>query len=262
MEAIKVEDVCIAYEKQIIIDGLTLSIPKGKITALIGANGCGKSTLLKSIASVMKPLRGRILLNGVPLAHQKEKAIAKQMAFLPQSPQCPAGITVKDLISFGRYPHQKSHSGFSQTDVDVIQWAMEQTGLVSMKDRAVDELSGGQRQRAWIAMTLAQQTEVILLDEPTTYLDMSYQLEVLEVIKKLNTEQEKTFVVVLHDLNHACRFADHIIGMKGGRMICQGAPSSVITRDYLQEIYGIDALLQQSQCGDYPICVAYDLMRG
>ncbi len=262
MEAISVEKLSVAYEDNLIIDNMNLSIPKGEISIIIGANGCGKSTLLKTIARIIKPQSGEIFINKKDIKKQKEQYIATQIAFLPQGPICPSGITVRELVSYGRFPHQKMIGGLKSHDKEIIGWAIEETGLKDFADREIDNLSGGQRQRAWIAMTLAQETDIIMLDEPTTYLDMSYQLEVLEVLERLNKKNDITVVIVLHELNNACRFASNIIALKQGKIICRGIPKEVITVENLREIYGIDAKLQLSENGEYLICVEYELMRG
>ena len=251
MEAISVKNLSVAYEDNLIIDNMNLTIPKGEISIIIGANGCGKSTLLKTIGRIIKPKAGEIFINDKNIKKLKEKHIATQVAFLPQGPVCPSGITVRELVAYGRFPHQR-----------VIEWAIEETGLKDFADREIENLSGGQRQRAWIAMTLAQETDIIMLDEPTTYLDMSYQLEVLEVLEKLNKKKNITVVIVLHELNNACRFASNIIGLKKGKIICKGIPKDVITEENLREIYGIDVKLQLSENREYPICVEYELIRG
>lgn len=260
MEAISVKNLSVAYEENLIIDNMNLSIPSGEISIIIGANGCGKSTLLKTIARVIKPKSGDIFINGKNIREQKEKHLAAQVAFLPQGPVCPPGLTVKELIAFGRFPHQKLMGGLKSHDKDIIQWAMEETELKDYADREIGNLSGGQRQRAWIAMTLAQETDIIMLDEPTTYLDMSYQLEVLKVLERLNKNKKITVVIVLHELNNACRFASNIIGLKQGNLICQGTPVDVITKESLKEIYGINARLQLSENKQYPVCVDYELI--
>jgi len=262
MEAISVKNLSVAYEDNLIIDDMNLSIPKGKISIIIGANGCGKSTLLKTIARVIKPKNGDIFINEKNIKIQKEKNIATQVAFLPQGPVCPSGITVKELVAFGRFPHQKLIGGLKAHDKEIIDWAIEETGLADFADREIENLSGGQRQRAWIAMTLAQETDIIMLDEPTTYLDMSYQLEVLQVLEKLNKEKKITIVMVLHELNNACRFASNIIGLKKGKIICEGTPMEAITKENLKEIYGIDGKLQLSENKNYPICIDYELIGG
>ena len=262
MEAISVKNLSVAYDDNLIIDHMTLSIPRGEINIIIGGNGCGKSTLLKSIARVIKPKAGEILINGKNIKEQKEKHIATQISFLPQEPVCPSGITIKELVAYGRYPHQKMIGGLSAHDKDIINWALRETGLKDLADREIENLSGGQRQRAWLAMSLAQETDIIMLDEPTTYLDMSYQLEVLQVLEKLNQEKGITIVMVLHEINHAFRFASNIIGLKDGKVICQGNPKEIITKESLKEIYGIDVSLQLSQNKKYPVCVDYELIRG
>ncbi|MBU3804570.1 MAG: ATP-binding cassette domain-containing protein, partial [Candidatus Cellulosilyticum pullistercoris] len=186
MEAICVKNLSVAYENNTIIENMNLSLPKGKISIIIGGNGCGKSTLLKTISRINKPVSGDIFINQKNIKKIKEKDIAKEVAFLPQGPVCPSGITVRGLVAYGRFPYQKMMGGLNSHDKEVIDWAIEQTGLSEFADREIENLSGGQRQRAWIAMTLAQETDIIMLDEPTTYLDLSYQLEVLEILQKLN----------------------------------------------------------------------------
>lgn len=261
MEAINVKNLSVAYENNTIIEDMNLSIPKGEISIIIGANGCGKSTLLKTIARINKPKNGEIFINNKNIKKTKEKDIAKEVAFLPQGPICQSGLTVRELVAYGRFPHQKMIGGLNSHDKEVIDWVIEETGLVEFADREVESLSGGQRQRAWIAMILAQETDIIMLDEPTTYLDMSYQLEVLEVLQKLNKEKGITVVIVLHELNNACRFADNIIGLKEGKIICEGRPIEVIDKEALRKIYGIDAKLELSENGEYPVCTEYELFR-
>lgn len=261
MEAISVRNLSISYEDNNIIEDMDLSIPKGMITIIIGSNGCGKSTLLKTIARINKPKNGDIFINNKNIKKIKEKDIAKEVAFLPQGPVCPSGLTVRELVAYGRFPHQKLIGGLNSHDKEIIDWAINETGLSDFKDREVENLSGGQRQRAWIAMTLAQETDIIMLDEPTTYLDMSYQLEVLEVLEKLNKEKNITVVIVLHELNNACRFANNIVGLKKGKIICEGKPIDVINKSTLKEMYGINATLTKSENGEYPICMEYELLR-
>ena len=262
MEAISVKNLSVSYEENLVIDNMNLVIPRGKISVIIGANGCGKSTLLKTIARVIKPKSGEIFINQKNIKSQKEKYIATQVAFLPQGPVCPSGITVRELVSFGRFPHQKLIGGLNFHDKEVVDWAIEETGLKEFADREIENLSGGQRQRAWIAMTLAQETDIIMLDEPTTYLDMAYQLEVLQVLEKLNKQKNITIVMVLHELNNACRFASNIIALKKGKIICEGIPKEAITKENLREIYGIEGKLQLSENKNYPICIDCELIRG
>ena len=254
INAIEVKGLWAAYEDRMIIEEMNLKIPKGDITIIIGANGCGKSTLLKVISRILPAKRGEVRIDGMDIRKEKAEHIAKKVAVLPQTPTCPDAITVRELVSYGRFPYRKVIRGMSRHDIEQVDWALEKTGLTEISGRLVTELSGGQRQRAWIAMTLAQETEMILLDEPTTYLDMAYQLELLE---RMNREKQLTIVMVLHDLNEACRFADHIIGLKNGKVVCEGKPADVITRENIREIYGIDAKLVMSD-GGYPICMEFD----
>ena len=258
MKHIEVENLFISYDQNDIIKDMSLSIPKGKITMIIGPNGCGKSTLLKTIARILKPRKGNIYINGKDIRKQNPKEMAKHVAVLPQSPKTPDGLLVKELVAYGRFPHQNALGGLTAHDIEVIKWAMVETSLTEYADRTVDSLSGGQRQRAWIAMALAQETEILLLDEPTTYLDMSHQLEILLLLQRLNRSEGRTIVMVLHELNNACRFADYIIGMKNGQIIFEGTPIRVITEDNLFKLYGIYANLTMDKNEEYPICVDYD----
>lgn len=257
INAIEVKGLWAAYEDRMIIEEMNLKIPKGDITIIIGANGCGKSTLLKVISRILPAKRGEVRIDGMDIRKEKAEHIAKKVAVLPQTPTCPDAITVRELVSYGHFPYRKVIRGMSRHDIEQVDWALEKTGLTEISGRLVTELSGGQRQRAWIAMTLAQETEMILLDEPTTYLDMAYQLDVLQLLERMNREKQLTIVMVLHDLNEACRFADHIIGLKNGKVVCEGRPADVITRENIREIYGIDAKLVMSD-GGYPICMEFD----
>ncbi|MDD6057375.1 MAG: ABC transporter ATP-binding protein [Clostridiales bacterium] len=257
MEAVRVINLKVSYAETTVIERMNLVVPEGKISIIIGANGCGKSTLLKTMARILKPSDGEIYIGGENIKNQKSRAIAKRMAFLPQTPKCPEQITVRELVAYGRFPYQKAIGGMDKHDKEQVEWAIAETGLQELADRLVESLSGGQRQRVWIAMTLAQETPIILLDEPTTYLDMAHQLEVLELLQRLNQKKQYTIVMVLHELNQACRFADHIIGMKDGAVVCEGNPRDVITKETLKQIYGIDAILQESTEG-YPICTQFE----
>ncbi|MGL5675836.1 MAG: ABC transporter ATP-binding protein [Cellulosilyticaceae bacterium] len=259
--AIRMEHLSVAYENNTIIENMSLVLLKEKINIIIGSNGCGKSTLLKTIARINKPKEGSIFINERPIKGIKEKDMAKEVAFLPQGPVCPDGLTVRELVAYGRFPHQKMIGGLNAHDQEMIEWAIKETGLEAFADKQVDQLSGGQRQRAWIAMTLAQETDIIMLDEPTAYLDLAYQLEVLEILQRLNREKKMTVVIVLHEINLAFRFADHIIGLKKGQVICEGHPLKVIDEETLQVIYGIKAEVKKSECGNYPICIDYTLSR-
>ena len=246
-----------SYDDNLILDDIDLEVHQGEVIVLVGPSGCGKSTLLKVISRILPAKRGEVRIDGMDIRKEKAEHIAKKVAVLPQTPTCPDAITVRELVSYGRFPYRKAIGGMSRHDIEQVDWALEKTGLTGISGRPVTELSGGQRQRAWIAMTLAQETEMILLDEPTTYLDMAYQLDVLQLLERMNREKQLTIVMVLHDLNEACRFADHIIGLKNGKVVCEGRPADVITRENIREIYGIDAKLVMSD-GGYPICMEFD----
>ncbi|QXE01262.1 ABC transporter ATP-binding protein [Terribacillus sp. DMT04] len=250
----------VAYGDKSIVKDLTIEIPKGKITALVGANGSGKSTILKTMARVMKPKNGMVLLDGKSIHKQSTKAVAKQLAILPQNPVAPEGLTVSELVAYGRYPHQKGFGTLTPYDKEVIAWAIEVTGMTDFEQRAVDQLSGGQRQRAWIAMALAQETETLFLDEPTTFLDMAHQLEVLMLLHKLNREENRTIVMVVHDLNHATRYADHMIAIKKGRVICEGSPVDTVTADNLREVFNIEADVILDPRTGVPLCLPYNIL--
>lgn len=214
MDAIETNALTLSYGDTIIINELDVKIPKGEITVFIGSNGCGKSTLLRSIARLLKPRNGSVLLEGNSIAKLPTKEVAKQLAILPQGPIAPEGLTVLQLVKQGRYPHQSWLKQWSKEDEDAVSNALKATGLEDLAERPVDSLSGGQRQRAWIAMTLAQQTDIILLDEPTTYLDMTHQIEILDLLFELNERENRTIVMVLHDLNLACRYAHNLVALK------------------------------------------------
>lgn len=222
MVSLSTEDLRIGYGDKIIVDALNLQINSGEITTIIGANGCGKSTILKTLARVHAAKSGVIYLDGKMIHKIPTKEIAKKMAVLPQSPEAPGGLTVFELISYGRSPHQSGFGRLSANDQKVIQWALEVTALTSFADSPVDALSGGQRQRAWIAMAIAQETDILLLDEPTTYLDMAHQLEILQLLERLNREEGRTIVMVIHDLNHASRFSHHMVALRDGKKVKEG----------------------------------------
>lgn len=261
MYNIEVQDLSVSYEQRLIIENMNLKIPKGKITMIIGSNGCGKSTFLKSIARILHPSKGNIVINGTNIKKHAPKELAKQMAVLPQSPSVPDGLLVKELVSYGRFPYLSPMGGLKPHDLEIVDWALEATQMKDFADRKIQALSGGQRQRAWIAMALAQETEILLLDEPTTYLDMSHQLEILELLKKLNRENGTTIVMVLHELNNATKFADHLIGMKKGHVVFEGKPIDVVTNENLKKLYGIDAKLMLDETGTFPVCVDFSIAR-
>jgi iron complex transport system ATP-binding protein len=260
MNSIATENLAVAYDENLVVDDLDMQIPQGKITAIIGPNGCGKSTVLKAVGRILKPKNGLVYLNGDDIRNLSTKEVAQKMAILPQSPQAPAGLTVGELVAYGRFPHQRGFGKLKPDDKKIIQWALEVTKLVEFETTAVDNLSGGQRQRVWIAMALAQQTDLILLDEPTTYLDLAYQLEVLELLYRLNREQGCTIIMVLHDLNLAARFSDYIIAIRCGDIIRHGTPEEVMTTEVLKETFHIDAEIVKEPRTGRPTCISYDLV--
>ncbi|MFJ6563210.1 ABC transporter ATP-binding protein [Streptomyces sp. NPDC091412] len=233
----------LAYEDRTVVEELDLDVPDGRVTVIVGPNACGKSTLLRALGRLLKPRRGAVLLEGTELARLPTKRIAQVIGLLPQTPVPPEGITVGDLIARGRQPHQKWWQQWSETDEASVSQAMERTGTADLAERPVDELSGGQRQRVWIAMALAQDTDLLLLDEPTTYLDIAHQVEVLDLVRRLNRERGRTVVAVLHDLNQAARYADHLIAMRAGRIVAQGPPGDIVTAELVQEVFGLTSVV-------------------
>ena len=262
MVRLSTDELSIGYGEALIVKNLSIEIPDKKITTIIGPNGCGKSTLLKAISRIISHQSGNILLDGNDISKVNTKLLAKQMAILPQTPESASGLTVGELVSYGRFPYQKGFGRLTKKDYEVIDWALEVTGTIDFKFRPVDALSGGQRQRVWIAMALAQETEIIFLDEPTTYLDMAHQLEVLELLQKLNYEQERTIVMVLHDLNQAARFADHIIALKDGEIVKAGNCEEVISHKVLKKVFNIDAVIGHDPRTGKPMCITYNLLKG
>lgn len=260
MNCITTKDLNISYGSIDIVKDLNLNIPKGKITTIIGANGCGKSTMLKTIGRIINPKSGNIYVNGKDIHKQNPKDLAKEMAVLPQGPQAPSGLTVEELISYGRFPHQSGFGKAKKEDNDIVSWALEVTGISEFRDRDIDDLSGGQRQRAWIAMALAQETDILLLDEPTTYLDLAHQLEILKLLEDLNKKEGRTIVMVIHELNNAARFADHMIGVKKGKIVCEGIAEDVMTKENLKEIFNIDAEIVKDPRTQRPVCITYDMV--
>ncbi|MBA4603066.1 ABC transporter ATP-binding protein [Thermoactinomyces mirandus] len=252
----------VGYGERAIVKDLTLEIPDGKITVIIGPNGCGKSTLLKAMSRIIPHQSGSILLDGVSIAREDTKSLARKMAILPQSPESAAGLTAGELVSYGRFPYQKGFGRLTKEDLEVIDWAMEVTGTKNCKYTPVDSLSGGQRQRVWIALAFAQKTEMIFLDEPTTYLDLAHQLEILQLLQKLNQEQGRTIVIVLHDLNQAARFADFLVALKGGKIVKTGSSEEVINREVLKEVFQIDAEIGRDPRTNKPMCITYNLLKG
>jgi iron complex transport system ATP-binding protein len=255
------EQLTLAYETTVVIHDLSLAIPAGKITALVGPNGCGKSTLLRGIARLLAPRRGAAYLDGRAIHHIPTRELALRLGILPQGPTAPEGLTVRELVAQGRYPHQAWFQQWALEDQAAVDRALEITSMADLSDRPIDALSGGQRQRAWIAMTLAQETPIILLDEPTTFLDLAHQIEVLQLLERLNHAESRTIVMVVHDLNHATRHAQHVIALRDGRMVAAGTPADVVTPALLQEVFGVEAEVLPDPRTGVPLCIPYGLAR-
>ena len=233
------ENITAGYDNHTILNDVSISIPSNKISIIIGANGCGKSTLLKTMARLIKPTSGQVTMDGKPINKIPPKQLARVLGLLPQSPIVPEGITVTDLVGRGRYPHQTFLSGWTKKDYEAVSEAMEIMNITEFADRNIDELSGGQRQRVWIAMALAQQTDILFLDEPTTYLDITYQVEILDLLTDLNQKHGKTIVMVLHDINLSARYADYIFALYKGKLVAEGEPSKVITSKLIEDVFGL-----------------------
>ena len=251
----------VGYDGNIIVPGFDAEIKKGKITSIIGANGCGKSTVLKAIGRIIKAESGVVIINDAEMLKMRSNEIAQQMAILPQSPSAPGTLTCRELVSYGRFPYQKGLGKLSAEDKQIIEWALCVTNMSGFCDREIAGLSGGQRQRVWIAMALAQQTGIILLDEPTTYLDLAHQLEVLELLKKLNVQQNTTIVMVLHDLNLATRYSDYLLAMKDGKIEKYGTADEVMTAQMLRTCFGIDGSIATDERSGKPVCYSYELSK-
>lgn len=254
------EHLGIGYGKATIVEDLNIQIPDGKVTALVGPNGSGKSTILKALARLLSPVTGTILLDGKSISKMHTRDIAKQLAILPQNPISPEGLTVSELIAYGRFPHQGGFGITTEQDRKMIQWALQMTGMQEFSARPVDQMSGGQRQRAWIAMALAQGTDILFLDEPTTFLDMAHQLEVLQLLKRLNQKEKRTIVMVVHDLNHASQYADYILALKKGKIMREGTPVEVINEDMLREVFGVEANFVTCEQTGVPLCLPIGLV--
>ncbi|WP_168581442.1 ABC transporter ATP-binding protein [Gephyromycinifex aptenodytis] len=249
------ESLCVGYEKRCVIDGFDLEVASGEFTAIIGPNACGKSTLLKALARLLPASAGRVVLDGRPIHDHKTVEVAKVLGLLPQHTTVAEGIRVADLVSRGRFAHQRFLRRWNEKDTLAVEEAMRDAKVSDLATRVVDELSGGQRQRVWLATVLAQQTPLLLLDEPTTYLDINHQLEVMELCSQLN-RRGRTVVTVLHDLNHAARFATHVVAMREGRLVAQGPPAEVLTPDLLAEVFAIEAQVLTDPVTGGPLVVA------
>ncbi|MCT2589376.1 ABC transporter ATP-binding protein [Streptomyces sp. N2-109] len=252
---LRAEGLTLAYGDHAVVHDLDLDIPDGSVTAVIGPNGCGKSTLLRAFGRLMKPAGGRVLLDGRPVHTMPTRQVAALVGLLPQSPVAPEGLTVADLVARGRHPHQSWYSRWSARDEDAVAQALRSTGTYELAERTIDELSGGQRQRAWIAMTLAQETELMLLDEPTNHLDLAHQLDVLDLVRTLHLETGRTVLLVLHELSLAARYADRLVAMKDGRIVAQGTPSEVLTEDLLREVFELRARVRHDEETGVPLVI-------
>lgn len=246
----------LGYGQRIICDELSVTIPNARFTAIVGPNGCGKSTLLRSLCRLTRPLAGQVCLDGRDIHQLPTRQLARRMGLLPQSSQAPAGITVADLVARGRYPHQGLFRQWSEDDARATTQAMVATGVADLAECEVDQLSGGQRQRVWVAMVLAQQTPLLLLDEPTTFLDIAHQIDLLELFRDLNREANHTLVAVLHDLNQACRYADHLIVMANGRIVAEGDPVELMTEELVATVFGLDSMIIADPVSGTPLMIA------
>lgn len=257
MHSLETKSLTLSYGKEPIINNLSLKIPKESITILVGSNGCGKSTLLRSIARLLKPQKGAVLLEGKDILKLPTREVAKKLAILPQGPVAPEGLTVLQLVKQGRYPHQNWLRQWSEEDEFMVNKALEDTKMKELADCPVDSLSGGQRQRAWIAMTLAQGTDILLLDEPTTYLDMKHQVEVLDLLFELNEREKCTIVMVLHDLNLACRYAHNIVAIKNKVVYCQGKPEDIVTKEMIRNVFQMECEISVDTLFGTPLCIPH-----
>ncbi|WP_283136134.1 ABC transporter ATP-binding protein [Rhizohabitans arisaemae] len=248
-------DVTLGYGDRTVVDGLDLGIETGTVTTIIGPNGCGKSTLLRALGRLLKPTGGRVLLDGKRIDRLAGRDVAKILGILPQTPTAPEGLTVADLVARGRHPHQSWYRQWSSDDEGVVAEALQLTGLLDLAERPLDELSGGQRQRAWISMALAQGTDLLLLDEPTTFLDLAHQVEVLDLVRRLHGRGGSTIVMVLHDLNLAARYADRLVAMRDGRIVTAGTPREVLTEEMLLAVFGLEAKVVPCPVSGAPLVV-------
>jgi len=249
------EELTLSYGKKVIAEGLNVAIPDGHFTAIIGPNGCGKSTLLRTLSRLMTPQHGQVFLDGEQIQRFASKEVARRIGLLAQNATTPGDITVQELVARGRYPHQPLFTRWRKEDDDAVNHAMQATGMVELANQSVDTLSGGQRQRAWIAMVLAQETAIMLLDEPTTWLDISHQIDLLELLSELNRERGYTLAAVLHDLNQACRYATHLIALRDGQIIAEGAPKEIVTAELIERIYGLRSLIIEDPVAGTPLVV-------
>lgn len=255
MYRLKAEGITAGYGKRNILQGMDIAVPENKISVILGANACGKSTLLKVISRLLRPEGGSVRLDGKKLSSIPSRHLARALGLLPQSPVVPEGITVVDLVSRGRFPHQSLWGGMKKQDYKAVEEALEIMGIEELSSCPVDELSGGQRQRVWIAMALAQETDILLLDEPTTYLDITHQVEILDLLTDLNRKRGTTIVMILHDINLSARYADYIFAVKDGQLIAQGSPKEVITQEMIHQVYGLECKVMEDPIFGAPMIV-------
>lgn len=249
------EQLTLAYGKKTIAENLNVTIPDGHFTAIIGPNGCGKSTLLRTLSRLMTPTQGHVFLDGEHIQHYASKEVARRIGLLAQNATTPGDITVQELVARGRYPHQPLFTRWREEDERAVAKAMQATGVTNLASQSVDTLSGGQRQRVWIAMVLAQETAIMLLDEPTTWLDISHQIDLLELLSELNRQQGYTLAAVLHDLNQACRYATHLIALKEGKIVAEGAPGEIVSAELIEQVYGLKCMIIEDPVAGTPLVV-------
>lgn len=243
------------YDAVVVTENLSIEIPDGQISCLIGPNGSGKSTLFRALARLLRPRNGQVILDGKAISSYSTKEVARRLAILPQVLLTPESITVEELVGYGRFPQRRTIAGMRDEDRKTIEWAMGVTGTLPLRDRPVDHLSGGQRQRVWIALVLAQGTDLILLDEPTTFLDIAYQLEVLELLRRLNREEGKTIVMVLHDINMAAEYADKLFALRDGQIVAQGTPNEIVTASLMRNVFQIESHILDHPSTGRPLCI-------
>lgn len=259
--AFRMENLASGYEQVRVFEGLNLTIEEGKVTTIIGPNGCGKSTLLKTIGRILKKQQGTVYLQEQNMQNLSTKDIAKKLAILSQTPIAPGQLKVEELIAYGRYPHRNNVNRLTNKDEEMIEWALTVTNTMEYRNKELAQLSGGQRQRVWLAMALAQETNILLLDEPTTYLDMAHQLEVLDIVKSLNEQHSCTIVMVLHDINHAARYSDHLIAMRNGIIMQTGTPQEILSAEVMRKVFNIDARIMEDPVTNTPVCYGYEILK-
>ena len=253
--ALSAERIDLSYNGPLIVESLSVSIPTKGMIAIVGANACGKTTLIKALARLLAPAEGSVLLDSQDIHSLPTKEVATRLGILPQSPRAPDGVTVSDLVRRGRFPHQNFFNQWSDSDEKAVAKALELMGLAELGDKPVDELSGGQRQRAWIAMVIAQDTPLIFLDEPCTHLDIAHQMELLEMLDDLSKKEGRAIVMVLHDLNQASQYADHIIAMQAGRIVDEGTPQEIVTSDFVEKVFGVCCRVIENPVSGTPLCI-------